>query len=244
MAGDVSVPAVFDLELSVPAGTQVYPARLHGAACAMLEDGSVAHTAQHKPFSVSPLFEDSSGRTQWRVGWLATAEPPHIPEAIALGPARCAVRRTEPQLVSFAELLTGRPLRHVELCFISPTFFARKGRDLPLPDPVLVMRSLASRWDAHAPSELALPTKELSALLDSVYLDEVTIESCRAQVSRTMWQTGFVGAVRLALTRAGDDVTAQMFTALARFAEFAGVGAQTTHGFGAVRLAAPSPGDR
>ncbi|MGH3947978.1 MAG: CRISPR system precrRNA processing endoribonuclease RAMP protein Cas6 [Pseudonocardiaceae bacterium] len=102
------------------------------------------------------------------------------------------------------------------------------------------MRSLATRWDAHAPPELALPTTELSALLDSVYLDEMAGETCRAQVSQTMWQTGFVGAARLALTRAGDDITAQVFTALTRFAEFAGVGAQTTHGFGAVRLTASS----
>lgn len=234
------MPAVLDLELSVPVGTQVYPARLHGAACAMLEDGSVPHTAQHKPFSVGPLIEAGTGRTQWRVGWLATAEPPRIPEIVALGPARCAVRPAPPQLVSFAELLAGPPVRRAELHFLSPTFFARKGRDLPLPDPVLIMRSLASRWDAYAPSELTLPAKELSALLDNVYLDEVAIESHRAQVSQTMWQTGFVGAARLALNRAGDGVTAQMFTALARFAEFAGVGAQTTHGFGAVRLAGPA----
>lgn len=188
MAGGMSVPAVLDLELSVPAGTQVYPARLHGAVCAMLEDNSVAHSAQHKPFSVGRFVEDSSSRVQWRVGWLAAAEPPHISEVIVLCPARCAVRHAEPQLASFAELLAAQPVRHVELRFVSPTFFARKGRDLPLPDPVLVMRSLASRWDAHAPSVLTLPAKELSALLDSVYLDEVTVESRRAQVSGTMWQ--------------------------------------------------------
>jgi CRISPR-associated endoribonuclease Cas6 len=236
------VPAVLDLELSVPEGTQVYPARLHGAACALLEDDSVPHTAQHKPFSVGPLFESSAGRARWRLGWLPAASPPPIPATVALGPARCEVQPTRPVLVTFAELLTGPPLRHVELQFISPTFFARKGRDLPLPDPVLIMRSLATRWDAHAPAELALPSKELTALLDSVYLDQVAIESRRGQVSHTMWQTGFVGTARLALTRAGDDITAQVFTALTRFAEFAGVGAQTTHGFGAVRLPTPHDG--
>jgi CRISPR-associated endoribonuclease Cas6 len=238
----IAVPAVLDLELSVPAGTLVYPARLHGAACALLEGPAAAHTAQHKPFSVGPLIETGAGVTRWRVGWLAAAGPPPTPKVVEFGPARCAVQPTQPQVVSFAELLAGPPVRRAELHFLSPTFFARKGRDLPLPDPVLIMRSLASRWDAHAPGELALPTKELSALLDSVYLDEVTIESHRAQVSQTMWQPGFVGAARLALTKAGDDVTAQVFTALTRFAEFAGVGAQTTHGFGAVRLATPHEG--
>ncbi|MGH3905077.1 MAG: CRISPR system precrRNA processing endoribonuclease RAMP protein Cas6, partial [Pseudonocardiaceae bacterium] len=167
-----AVPAVLDLELTVPAGTQVYPARLHGAACAMLEDNSVPHTAQHKPFSVGPLFEAGAGRARWRLGWLAAAEPPPIPRTVALGPARCAVGPARPASVTFAELLTRPPVRHVELHFVSPTFFARKGRDLPLPDPVLIMRSLVARWDAHAPPELALPADVLTALLDSVYLDE------------------------------------------------------------------------
>lgn len=237
------MPTVLDLEISVPAGTQVYPARLHGAACALLEDSSVPHTAQHKPFSVGPLFEGGAGRARWRLGWLAVTAPPPIPAIVPLGPARCEVQPTRPASVTFAELLATPPVRQVELRFVSPTFFARKGRDLPLPDPVLVMRSLAARWDAHAPPELALPAEALSALLDSVYLNEMAGETRRAQVSATMWQTGFVGAVRLALTKAGDRVTAQMFTALARFAEFAGVGAQTTHGFGAVRLVGPPAHD-
>ncbi|MGH4016432.1 MAG: CRISPR system precrRNA processing endoribonuclease RAMP protein Cas6 [Pseudonocardiaceae bacterium] len=238
------MPAVLDLELSVPTGTQVYSARLHGAACALLEkSNAVPHTAQHKPFSVGPLFEGSGGRTHWRLGWLEATEPPQLPAVLTLGPARCKVQHTRPASVTFTELLAGLPVRHAELHFVSPTFFARKGRDLPLPDPVLIMRSLASRWDAHAPAELALPATELSALLDTVYLHEMAGETRRAQVSRTMWQTGFVGAARLALTRAGDDVTTQVFTALTRFAEFAGVGAQTTHGFGAVRLASPQASD-
>lgn len=235
------MPAVLDLELAVPAGTLVYPARLHGAACAMLEDADAAHTAQHKPFSVGPLIEASTGRTRWRVGWLGSAEPPPIPETIALGPAPCPVRPARPQRTSFAQLLAGKSVRHAELQFVSPTFFARKGRDLPLPDPVLIMRSLATSWDAHAPPELALPAEVLTALLDTVYLADAAIDTRRAQVSHTMWQTGFVGEAQLALTKAADAATTQVFTALTRFAEFAGVGAQTTHGFGAVRLAEPPP---
>lgn len=234
------MPAILDLELLVSAGTQVYPARLHGAACAMLEDDSVPHMAQHKPFSVGLLAGGTAGRAQWRLGWLANSEPPPVPRTITLGPARCEVQAIRPTSVTFGELLTSPPQRQVELHFVSPTFFSRHGRDLPLPDPVLIMRSLAIRWNAHAPRELTLPAGVLSALLDSVYMDEMAGETQRAQVSRTMWQTGFVGAVRLALTKAGREVTAQAFTALTRFAECAGVGAQTTHGFGAVHLVGPT----
>jgi CRISPR-associated endoribonuclease Cas6 len=53
----------------------VYPARLHGAACALLEGSAVSHTAQHKPFSVGPLFGDGAERARWRPGWLPAAEP-------------------------------------------------------------------------------------------------------------------------------------------------------------------------
>ncbi|MGH3947977.1 MAG: hypothetical protein ACRDSE_02480 [Pseudonocardiaceae bacterium] len=53
---------------------------------------------------------------------------------MALGPARCAVQPTRPASVTFAELLATPPVRRAELHFLSPTFFARKGRDLPLPD--------------------------------------------------------------------------------------------------------------
>lgn len=134
---------------------------------------------------------------------------PHPTGAEAESPIR---DRIVPPLC--AELLTGRPVRQVELRLMSPMFFARKGRDLPLPDPVLVVRSLATRWNIHAPTGLALPAEVVSALLDCVYLAGMAGETRRTQVSRAMWQTGFVGAVSLALTKAGDELTAQMFTAL------------------------------
>jgi len=60
-------------------------------------------------------------------------------------------------------------------------------------------------------------------------------------VTANMQQTGFVGSVRLALGRdAGQDV-AGAFAALMRFTDIAGIGAQTTHGFGAVRLLGLNP---
>lgn len=55
-------------------------------------------------------------------------------------------------------------------------------------------------------------------------------------VSATMHQTGFVGTIRLALTRAAGAPLASLFAALMRYTDIAGLGAQTTHGFGAVRL--------
>src|SRR5262249_3504366 len=147
---------------TVPTDTQVYPARLHGAACALLEEPSVPHTAQHKPFSVGPLIDAGAGWTRWRVGWRAPTPPPRRPPQGSFGPTPCALRPPPPLQASFAELLASPPRRHAELRFLSPTYFARNGRDFPLPDPVLVMRSLATRWDAHAPAELALPAKEVS----------------------------------------------------------------------------------
>ena len=51
-----------------------------------------------------------------------------------------------------------------------------------------------------------------------------------------MHQSGYVGTIHLALIRAADTHVAGAFAALMRYADLAGLGAQTTHGFGAVRF--------
>lgn len=51
-----------------------------------------------------------------------------------------------------------------------------------------------------------------------------------------MNQTGFLGSARIGLTKTTDHTTRTVFAALMRFAVVAGIGAQTTHGFGSVRL--------
>jgi CRISPR-associated endoribonuclease Cas6 len=120
-------------------------------------------------------------------------------------------------------------------------YFSRNGRDLPLPDPVLIVRSALTRWNVHAPPPLAVEPDLGTALISSVYLREHCGQSRQAPVSATMTQTGFVGTAELGLTRVADERVERVFAALMRFAAIAGIGAQTTHGFGATILHALGP---
>jgi CRISPR-associated endoribonuclease Cas6 len=118
-------------------------------------------------------------------------------------------------------------------------FFARNGRDLPLPEPVLLVRSLLARWNAHAPTALQVADDDARALVSAVFLDEVSGATERVELGSSLRQVGFVGEAELRLLRSAPQAAGEVFGALMRFAELAGVGAQTTCGFGAVEVTLP-----
>jgi CRISPR-associated endoribonuclease Cas6 len=230
------MPAVITLDL-LPAGNlQLYPARLHGAACALVEplwDGE--HDAQRKPFSTGPLVANA-GLARWRLGWLASSPPQLSPQTVRFGPQPCQVVGCDIQGVPFGSLAGGEPAWSADLDIVSPLYFSRNGRDHPLPDPVLMLRSALDRWNAFAPQPFQIPDTIVRDLLGTVWLASMEGQTASTPVSATMHQTGYVGTARLALTRAADAPVASTFAALMRYADIAGLGAQTTHGFGAVRL--------
>ncbi|HEU0089323.1 MAG TPA: CRISPR system precrRNA processing endoribonuclease RAMP protein Cas6 [Pseudonocardiaceae bacterium] len=179
-----------------------YPAHLHGAACELFEQAGADHTAQHKPFAVgAPLAEDRV--VTWRLGWLPdTALPPSWPpQQLRLGESTCQVLDARTRHCSFAMLATSRPVARALMRFVTPTYFSRNGRDVPLPDPVLVLRSLLQRWNTFAPPSLVIDDDLAKALLSAVLLSNAAINTVRVRVGRVAWQTGFVGDAELGLTR-------------------------------------------
>jgi CRISPR-associated endoribonuclease Cas6 len=230
------MPAVITLDL-LPAGDlQLCPARLHGAACALVEplwDGG--HNAQRKPFSTGPLVTHS-GVARWRLGWLPSTPPRLSPQIVRFGPQPCRVVSCDVHDVPFGSLAGGQPAWSADLEILSPLYFSRNGRDHPLPDPVLMLRSALERWNAFTPDPFQISELAAGDLLGAVRLASMDGQTVSTPVSATMHQTGYVGTVRLALTRAAGASVAGAFAALLRFADLAGLGAQTTHGFGAIRL--------
>lgn len=229
------MPTLLTLRLTEPT-TPPYPAHLHAAACWLLEPPGADHTAQRKPFAVgAPVAED--GTTTWRLGWLPDLALPATwpPEELRLGGSVCRVIDARAHHEPFAALAGSRPVVWGLVRFVTPTYFSRNGRDVPLPDPVLVMRSLAQRWNAFAPEGLAIDDTLSKALLSAVLLTDAAVHTVRAQVSHDAWQTGFVGDAELALSRTTAPEVGAVFAALLRFATIAGIGAQTTYGFGEVR---------
>ncbi|MBA2324201.1 MAG: CRISPR system precrRNA processing endoribonuclease RAMP protein Cas6 [Pseudonocardiales bacterium] len=236
------MPAIIELDLDLAEAPTIYPARLHGAACALLEPSAVPHDSNHKPFSVWPLIGDGP-MARWRLGWLSAVSPTVSFGPVTFGSTSHRVVRHRTEQISFADLARTPPRRRARVEAVSPLYFSRNGRDHPLPDPVLITRSALDRWDRHAPPALVVPESARRELLSTIYLAEMEGCTVEGAVGARTSQSGFVGVVELALTRAANQNTASLFAALLRFAGIAGIGAQTTHGFGAVRVL-PTDRDR
>ncbi|OHV32435.1 hypothetical protein BCD49_29825 [Pseudofrankia sp. EUN1h] len=208
-----------------------------------------AHLAGGRGPSVSAGGQPGHGGavTTWRLGWLDDGAPPPgwPPDTVRFGSQVVPVIGADLHRYSYAELAQGRPARSVRLTMNTPTFFALDGRDLPLPDPALAIGGLLARWNAYAPGPLRISADDARALVDAVFLDGVWGASAEVELGHGLRQVGFVGQADLRLLAATSDYIATMFTALARFAAFAGLGARTAHGFGAVDVdvvdLAPAP---
>lgn len=228
------MPTSLTLRITEPA-TPPHPAHLHAAACQLFEQADTDHAAQRKPFAVgAPLVEE--GTATWRLGWLPdTALPdPWPPSHVHFGESDCRVVDARVRHCSFAALAASRPMVRRVVHFRTPTYFSRNGRDVPLPDPVLVLRSLVQRWNTFAPASLAIADDLSRTVLNAVLLSGASVHTVRVQVGRSALQTGFVGDAELGITRTAAPGVSTAFAALLRFASIAGVGAQTTYGFGEV----------
>lgn len=233
------MPALLKLAMTPPP-FDPRPTQLRGAAAKFCEEPGSSHHPGPPLFAVSPLIRSSVGPVEWRLGWLAdNCEPPGWPPpTVSFGSAVCRVLADHREESPFARLAAaGAPVRRVMMRVLSPMFFARNhNRDLPLPDPVLIAQNLLRRWNENAPAALTIDAAAERDLLDCVFLAGMVGTTVHLPIGRDLRQAGFVGDVELRLTRAASAVAAETFGALTRFAGIAGVGAMTTHGFGAVEV--------
>jgi CRISPR-associated endoribonuclease Cas6 len=225
------MPTVIDLVIDrhIPGHT---PDQLHGLACALLEGDGVDHDSGIKPFTVWPLRQDPDGQVL-RLTLLGNDDQSGrpIPDRMRLGSQVFEVRQRRDLFVPFASLVGGPLIRQARLSFETPTYFSRNGRDLPLPDPVLVFRSLLNKWNLHAPDHLDIGEAIARDLLDRVVVLDADVHTLSTEAAHRARRTGFVGTVGFSVGSCSDEI-AGAFTALVRAAEYLGVGAQTTRGFG------------
>ncbi|MEV0359417.1 CRISPR system precrRNA processing endoribonuclease RAMP protein Cas6 [Nocardia sp. NPDC050697] len=235
------MPALIRLRLQHPPRLQVYPARLHGAACTLLERPDADHTAQLKPFATTPLHTDTPGTAIWQLGWLPDHTPPTPPTAVHFGDTTCPVLDHHHTHHTYLQLATTAPVRTVELTITSPMYFSRNGRDHPLPDPVLITRNLITRWNYHAPPPAHITDQHTRDLIGHIYLTHLDGHTVRARTTYASYQTGYLGTVTLALPTTAPPHTHHTLAALAHYAPIAGIGAQTTHGYGSCHLTHTTP---
>jgi CRISPR-associated endoribonuclease Cas6 len=148
------------------------------------------------------------------------------------------VTRRFQRRVSHAALESGAAVREVAVSFGSPVFFSQNGTDVLVPDPRLIAGSWRRRWNA------SLSDGDALAISDGVWtqthrllgLDAFDLRTSTRDSGHGGDRTGFAGTATLRLARNAPVAARQILGTLARFAEFCGTGAQTTHGFGATAL--------
>jgi CRISPR-associated endoribonuclease Cas6 len=239
------MPVIIELQLKASWPVQPDTRQLHGLACALFEHQESEHLGHDKPFAVWPLRAAPPGSVHdwdWRAAWLPAGPPPAsviAPEQLRLGHVTCEVTEAAHRSVSHARLASGPPIGSAALAFKSPVFFSQNGTDVVIPDPRLIAGSWRRRWNASVP-DAALEVGE-DAWRDThraLHLADFDLRTQRRDSGRGRDRTGFTGTATLRLARDAPAAARGVLGTLARFAEFCGTGAQTTHGFGATMMAA------
>lgn len=141
--------------------------------------------------------------------------------------ARIAARQRPETVIPGAS--EGRALR---LAFLSPAHFRVAGLDHLLPDPFHVFGGLMERWRGLDWPALPWPNLKRVAVCPE-WQRQADMPTHGGHATR-----GFVGVIRFDVLPldAGEQ---HAVWALARFAEWRGVGAHTSYGMGRVRVLAP-----
>jgi hypothetical protein len=223
--------------------------QLHGLACAIFEgEAGASHLSQDKPFAVWPLSPARAYAGQawvFRAGWLLHGSPPAAIMSLSqvrIGHVTCAVSETNCRTVTHAQLAAGPVSTSAQLTFHSPVYFAQNGSDTVLPDPRLIIGSWRRSWNSSLPEghELRISDDEWRDIHRTSRLAVFDLRTVAMDSGRGYDRTGFTGTATLRLGKEVSAESVSRFTALARFAEFCGTGAQATHGFGATTLNADS----
>ena|SRR5579859_4287574 len=111
------------------------------------------------------------------------------------------------------------------------------GSEYHFPVPCQIFAGLAQRWQELGGPPLPIASHDLFPwLLDgSIVLADYRLHSCQVLLDGSL-QTGFRGWISYQC-RSSVEAVRVMLTALSRFAFFAGIGAGTEHGMGAIRVA-------
>ncbi|MDZ7968785.1 MAG: CRISPR-associated endoribonuclease Cas6 [Nostoc sp. DedSLP03] len=124
----------------------------------------------------------------------------------------------------------------VNLSFVSPTSFHRKGHHFPLPVPENLFHSYLRRWNdfSQQPVEQEIFIKWID---ESVIIHQHRLESMKVASGKQGSVTGFTGAISLGLSKQAftNAEFTQLFYALVRLAPYCGTGHKTTFGLGQTR---------
>ncbi len=195
--------------------------------------------------ALAAALHDANGRKPYTVGGreqvrvtlldskllpLLNEEPPLRVNGVAYPLVRASYRQS-----SLSELIRNveadPPLPRLELR--SPVVFRSAGEDVIMPTPELTFGSLIRAWDSFSP--LPLPVQLNEIVTQQVRIARYHLRSVGVRVPHKGARFGCVGWVDFEILDGVPQDAQRLLTALLAFAEYAGLGAGTTAGFGQVR---------
>lgn len=240
------MPTAVEIDVLAPAFVEIPEQRVHAIACALTEGPGVDHTAQDKPWTVWPFREvetqqvpSGSVSLRLRINWLTDDAPPAalayaMPDRLQIGKYECQIVGRNYGIAPYPRLATGPGSRRALLDFLRPCVFSRRGRGYPFPDPLLVIGSLARRWNMFSPAELSIPEPLVHALAGALTVEGFDGHTEPVGQAGDSRRVGFVGQVALGLGGPQAAVLEAPFATLLRASPFLGVGSGTTRGLGAL----------
>lgn len=222
---------------------------LHRLACFLIEDSGIeAHEQQAKPFTIWPLIVTDADEGTVEITIHSLVDSPLVVERISarlnghegrkpnLGkdaPLHNAM--LDVSELMWEELAAMPPASSADVELLSPMTYSRSGISYPLPDPILVHRQLATRWNLYAPEDFMHIADELSREINSaVSLTQVEISSVRLREFNN--KIAGLGTFSFHVDNKSDALIREWFASLWSFAQFCGLGAMTTQGLGAVSI--------
>ena len=168
-----------------------------------------------------------------------------LPQTLKLRDATLQIKqvRIAHPPTTYAQLLQP-PAKYsqVNLSFISPTSFRRKGHHFPLPVPVNLFHSYLRRWNDF--SQIPISQADFLDWIDeNVIIHQHRLESVNVAAGKRGSVTGFTGAISCGLSKAALANTefTQLFYALVKLAPYCGTGHKTTFGLGQTSLSWVEP---
>lgn len=234
---NIPVCARWQLTFAAEASFHVSPRQLHAAFCWLLDDD---HRAPRKLWSVSPPFTGVGGDVEVTVGTLAPSAAQRLiqlaQDGYSLELGRHVVRLIGAPLpvdeAAFTRAWQPSGAKEWTVNVTSPAALSTRKSYSPWLDPTHLLRSLATRWNRlyDGPLQLEVPHPRS---LSRVRVMSFSGRSVEADFDDHVSGEGFVGSLRLGT----EDADIAGFTdLLLRWAQFAGIGARTSWGFGSVNM--------
>ena len=136
--------------------------------------------------------------------------------------------------VAHARMAARPAVSSVTVTFGSPTYFSQNGVGVVIPDPRRIVGSWRRNWNSSLPDAgpLSIGEDTWREMHPAIHLAEFDLRTESRDSGYGRDRAGFTGSAVLRLGRNAPASARAILGTLARFAEYCGTGAQTTHGFG------------